>query len=352
MNPKPVKKPKSASNNRRLNTNSVGLEPTEVERLLIAAPVGKAELAIGKLKHGCNILGVTKGQFSMLDLLRACLDQTGPSDVMLSTWTFGVRDAEMAAWLVTAGVIRRFRFLVDHSFPQREPAYCRRLRELFGDECIVLSKVHAKFCTIRNDAWNLCITGSMNLNRNPRWEHFTIADDARACDFLDGIEAELRSMTGARWDVRDSEVHAAFDKAGFNETNALVEAYLKEQSENLRPKGSSRPAMALIEPSTVVIPDRSEFLEQEYRRLDVALQGAISDHHWGSVDKISAQKAKIYKEICETRASSAVQSLTPAEAAARLEEMVAQAPLQVQARIYRRLVEAHPDWSEEDAWTE
>lgn len=194
------KKPKSATNNRRISDKSVALEPSAVEQLLINAPVGKAEDAIGRLRPGCRMLGVTKGQFSMLDLLRACLDQTGPADVMLSTWTFGVRDAEMAAWLVTAGVIRRFRFLVDESFPAREVKYCRRLRELFGGECIVLSKVHAKFCTVRNDAWNLCITGSMNLNRNPRFEHFTLWDDPAACEFLDGIEAELRAKVGARWD--------------------------------------------------------------------------------------------------------------------------------------------------------
>jgi hypothetical protein len=347
-----VKKPKSATNNRRISDASVALAPSEVEKQLIKAPVGKAEQAIGKLRSGCNILGVTKGQFSMLDLLRACLDQTGPADVMLSTWTFGVRDAEMAAWLVTAGVIRRFRFLVDHSFPQREVKYCKRLRELFGDDCIVLSKIHAKVATVRNDRWNLCITGSMNLNRNPRWEHFTISDDAAACDFLDGIEAELRDITGARWDVKDSEVGAAFDKAGMDETNALVEAYLKEQAEGGRPKGAARPMVPLADPAAVAIPSRLDFLEQEYRRLDVAMRGAIGDHHWGSVDKISSQKNKVYRELLDARQTDAAAALTPTEAAARLEEMAFQAPLSVQARIFQRILQAHPDWAEEGAWSE
>ena len=42
---------------------------------------------IGTIEPGTALFAVTRGQFSMIDAILACLDQTGPADVSLWTWT-------------------------------------------------------------------------------------------------------------------------------------------------------------------------------------------------------------------------------------------------------------------------
>jgi hypothetical protein len=147
--------------------------------------------AVGPIIKGIECYGISKGQFSLIDLITYCLEATGPADVIISTWTAAGADLKFAYKLMTAGQIRSLRFLVDFSFPSRQPAYCAALRETFGDDCIRISKNHCKFVTIRSNAWDLVIRTSMNLNENRRLESFEISDDANMADFLEEVIAEL-----------------------------------------------------------------------------------------------------------------------------------------------------------------
>ena len=139
---------------------------------------------IGKLEPGCRICGLTGGQFSLLDLLRAVLASTGPAHVTVSTWSTGIRDLEMAAWLLHSDVFLSFRILTDYSLRELNPKVGVRLTDLFDVESIRTTRTHAKFATIRNESWNIVVRSSMNLNRNHRWEQFDIDDDAAMADFF------------------------------------------------------------------------------------------------------------------------------------------------------------------------
>jgi hypothetical protein len=150
-----------------------------------------AGAAIGPITPGCEVFGVNKGQFSLIDIIAHCLEATGPADVTISTWTAAGADMNFAYDLMRQDAIRSLRFIVDFSFPTRQPQYCAALRERFGDECLRVTKTHAKFVLIRNGEWNLVIRSSMNLNENRRLESFEISDDAGLADFLDSIVAEL-----------------------------------------------------------------------------------------------------------------------------------------------------------------
>ena len=67
--------------------------------------------------------------------------------------------------------------------------------DLLGPESIRTVRSHAKFVVITNDEWNVLITSSMNLNLNPRIEHFDMTDDVERCAmflaFVDGLFEEL-----------------------------------------------------------------------------------------------------------------------------------------------------------------
>lgn len=151
------------------------------------AKLGSARDAIGNLTPRAEIYILTFGQFSLIDAIVACLDQTGPAFVDISTWTAADAHLEKSAALIANAQILGMRFLVDRSFITRQPDYCAHMRRLFGDHCIRTLKTHAKFALIRNESWNLAIRTSMNLNENPRLENIEISDDPALAGFLGDI---------------------------------------------------------------------------------------------------------------------------------------------------------------------
>lgn len=181
-----------------------------------ALAVKEAAAAIGVIERGCEIFGLSKGQFSLVDIIRHCLAATGPADVVISTWTAAGADLGFAYELMRDGSIRTLKFVVDFSFPTRQPAYCAALRERFGDECVRVTKTHAKFVTIRNDAWNIVVRSSMNLNENRRMESFEISDHAGMAAFLCGVVDDLFAAqpTGKGFSNRPYDNVLEFERFG------------------------------------------------------------------------------------------------------------------------------------------
>lgn len=152
--------------------------------------------AVGPISRGCEIFGLTKGNWSLVDLIEHCLRATGPADVVLSTWTAGGADITFANRLLVNGSIRSFRLVVDFSFPRTCPAYCAAARQAFGDGAIRLTKNHSRFFTIRNDGFNLAVRTSMNLSENRRVEWFEISDCAPMAEFLvDAVDCLFTEQT-------------------------------------------------------------------------------------------------------------------------------------------------------------
>lgn len=158
-----------------------------------AAKLGNAREALGKLRHGEELYCLTFGQFSFIDALVHIVEQTGPAEVVIATWTAAEADLTTAARLIEDAAISRLRMIVDQSFMARANAVglARHLRELFGDECIRTTRCHAKFATVRNAEWSIAIRTSMNLNTNPRLENIEISDDPSLCGFLESIADQL-----------------------------------------------------------------------------------------------------------------------------------------------------------------
>ena len=156
----------------------------------IAKTTAAAE-ALGALEHGQDVFILTYGQFSLIDLLVAILDQTGPADVTISTWTAADAHLERAADLLESAQVRSMRWIVDRSFENRQPDYCHHMRRLFGDDCIRTTRSHAKFLVIRNDEWSVVVRTSMNLNENPRLENAEVSEDPAFAAFFERIADEI-----------------------------------------------------------------------------------------------------------------------------------------------------------------
>lgn len=161
------------------------------DRTIRTAKKGNARDAIGELEPGCEIFVLTYGQFSLIDALVTIVEQTRPANVILSTWTAGSADLTTCERLLERSMIQDIRYIVDRSFLTRQPAYCAKMRHLFGDDCIRTMRSHAKFAVVRNDQWTLAIRTSMNMNTNPRCENIEISDDPALADFLTQVADDL-----------------------------------------------------------------------------------------------------------------------------------------------------------------
>ena len=189
------------------NQFSLSLDSQSVETGFF---VGPASEAVAGLRPGGRVCGMTCGQFSMIDLLRATLEKTGPAHLSLSTWTAGIRDAQGAAFLLEQGSFLSCRLLVDRSFATRQPRYCAAVQRLFGDAAIRCTRTHAKVALLENDGWSVAIRSSMNLNRNPRFENFDIDDNAAICALFSRHFDEMESTMPEGPKVRTREVDAVF----------------------------------------------------------------------------------------------------------------------------------------------
>lgn len=142
-----------------------------------------ADAATSGFAKDCHIIGLTMGQFSLIDMIHSILKKTGPADLYIATWSAGIKDAHQVRWMLDTDLIKGVRLLTDHSYVNRQSKYAMAIEDLFGKENIRSSEMHAKFVVIKNDEYSVTILSSMNLNANRTCETFTIYEDDAITDF-------------------------------------------------------------------------------------------------------------------------------------------------------------------------
>jgi len=183
--------------------------PPVVDPLVVSTPVLKRRIPANRIisdqrraqsaaeaiadleRDGTELVGVTKGQFSLSDLLTAVLAKTGPAALSISTWTAASANVQSMLDLLQSGQITRCRWLVDATLIRRAPALVAEIRRSFGDDAIRVSRVHAKFATITNTDWQVAIRTSANINQNPRMESFELGHDPELCAWLEQVMADI-----------------------------------------------------------------------------------------------------------------------------------------------------------------
>jgi hypothetical protein len=134
-----------------------------------------------------RVVGLTMGEFSLIDLIHAVLQKTGPASVIVATWSAGIKDAHQVRWMIDTDLITDFKILTDHSYVTRQAKYAASLEDLFGIENIRTSEMHAKFVLIQNDEFKVAITSSMNLNANKTCELFEVEEGSPVFDMLENF---------------------------------------------------------------------------------------------------------------------------------------------------------------------
>lgn len=171
-----------------------------------------AESAIKTLTKWNRIIGLTRGDFSLIDLIHAILKKIGKSRVICCTWSAGIKDANQVKWLLDSNLIESFTLVTDHSYVTRQKKYALAIEDLFGKENIRTSEIHAKFVLIQNEDWNLAIRTSMNLNANKTCETFEIDDDLEIFNFYRKFIDETFKNTSSGFEEKSWVVNSALNK--------------------------------------------------------------------------------------------------------------------------------------------
>lgn len=128
----------------------------------------------------------------MIDLAISTLRKTGPADVGVWTWCIAEYEVEAISGFLTAGEVTSLRMVMDWTGAQRDMPIIEDLQRKFGEDCIRVTKTHAKIVTVSTvSGWRVVIRGSMNLNNNPRFEQFDVSDDAATFDVISAVMDEL-----------------------------------------------------------------------------------------------------------------------------------------------------------------
>lgn len=176
---------------------------------------------IGEIEKDMSLFAVTRGQFSMIDCVRHCLDKMGPSRLTIWTWCIADYEIETFEWLLRTGGITEAVLVIDRAGEQqvaktrsfrdgsidkteKQGALMRRWKDKFGPESIRVVLNHAKIATLDNGTHQVVIRGSMNLNHNPRFEQLDITEGAGPFELIQEIENSL-PVLGEKYTRREVE---------------------------------------------------------------------------------------------------------------------------------------------------
>jgi hypothetical protein len=143
-----------------------------------------SDAAVSNFGNDCRIVGLTMGEYSLIDIIHSILKKTGQARVIIATWSAGIKDAFQVKWMCESNLITDLKLLTDHSYKTRQSKYAASIEDLFGKENIRTSEMHAKFVLIQNNDYKVAIISSMNLNANKTCEIFQIEEGSGVFDML------------------------------------------------------------------------------------------------------------------------------------------------------------------------
>lgn len=140
---------------------------------------------------GVEVVGFTSGDFSIIDVIAACVRKLPGAGLVISTWTAAGADMQHVEDFMASGTVSGARWIVDRSFQNRQPALCDSLRARFGDDAIRVQRVHCKFVLLEADGGRAVIQTSANLNRNMRIENVSVSSCPVLFDAYSGLVEDI-----------------------------------------------------------------------------------------------------------------------------------------------------------------
>lgn len=111
---------------------------------------------------------VSCGDWSMHELLHHILNDIGPAEVLMASWSMSEPAAVKLMAMLEARLIISLRGVLDFRSKNRHPAAFQLSQTLFSD--LRLASCHAKVTVVKNDTHLISIVSSANYTNNPRIE--------------------------------------------------------------------------------------------------------------------------------------------------------------------------------------
>lgn len=137
------------------------------------------------------VFAITRGQFSMIDMIQHALACMGNANVSVWTWAIADYEVEVFEALLIDERISSARLVVDHSASQRNTDLLERFAARFGLDSVRVCKTHAKIARVWTDNTRLLLRGSCNLNFNPRFEQVDATEGGEDFKLVEDVENEL-----------------------------------------------------------------------------------------------------------------------------------------------------------------
>jgi hypothetical protein len=109
-----------------------------------------------------------KGDWAIHNVLPFLLEQIGPADVEIATFSISEDSIRPLFFLAESGLINRLTLLLDTTVKRHKLDMLLFAANITAD--IRISACHAKVLLIENKEYQFGIVGSANMNLNQRWE--------------------------------------------------------------------------------------------------------------------------------------------------------------------------------------
>lgn len=137
---------------------------------------------LGVIRPGRDIHFYSNGCFNLVQLVLYVLNQIGPANIFLSSYSISEQSLAVLRRKLDKGVLLSARFLIDNRVRSISPKPFSYLATAFAGHyrCCAL---HAKVALLWNDHWHISIVGSQNATNNPKLERGIIHTSREIFDF-------------------------------------------------------------------------------------------------------------------------------------------------------------------------
>lgn len=128
----------------------------------------KLQLLLNAIETGKSVHYLSKGDWSMHDLIMQLLKTYNPAELFITTYAlreFSVRQIILAQ---DAGLISSVKMLLDYRAKVRTPEVYQLASQNINKICLM--GIHAKVCVLKSAKGSVSIVGSANWTSNPRIE--------------------------------------------------------------------------------------------------------------------------------------------------------------------------------------
>lgn len=141
---------------------------TSSETAVICKSPGKLKSLLGEIKPGISVHYLSRGDWSMHDLVMELLKKYSPADVFISTYAIRETPVRQLIMALDSGKIRQIHMILDYRAKVRTPEVFFLAQQKMTS--IYLMPIHAKVCVIRTAEASISIIGSSNWTTNPKVE--------------------------------------------------------------------------------------------------------------------------------------------------------------------------------------